>query len=141
MSGGFGILACSQGLLEGELGGGLGEVDLALVAGVRNRVEGASKKLCTVVVWNGWLRTSLPAELVITISPVTPSPSWRRVMTFSSPSAAACTATWVPRMPMVATGVRTVIASEPVLAMAPETKVKTPCTTENDDSPVWVDGS
>ena len=47
----------------------------------------------------------------------------------------------VPRMPMVATGVVTVIASGSVLEMLPLMKEKTPCTSEAFRTPVSVAGS
>ena len=49
--------------------------------------------------------------------------------------------TWVPRMPMVATGVSSTMASGSVLAICPLTKVKTPSTTDIEMEPSWVPGS
>ena len=83
----------------------------------------------------------MPPALEIDISPTRPLSSANKVMVLVSPSAAARPATVVPRMPMLATGVDTVMASGPVLAIWPETKVKTPCTTEIAEVPVWVPGS
>ena len=92
-------------------------------------------KLSTCVVWLATLRTCVPASLETDSSPTVPSWLGNSVMVLTSPSAAAWPATRVPRMPMVATGVRTTMASEPDLAIWPETKLKTPCTTENEDVP------
>lgn len=57
------------------------------------------------------------------------------------PSGAARPAARVPRMPIVATGVRTAIASGPVMAISPERKLNTPSTTENTEAPVPASGS
>ena len=62
-------------------------------------------------------------------------------MTFSSPSAPALTATLVPRIPIVATGVRICMASDPDLAIEPETKENTPWTAEKAELPSWVSAS
>ena len=59
----------------------------------------------------------------------------------SSPSMPTLIATWVPRMPMVATGVSTSMASGPDLAISPETNENTPWTTENAEEPSPVVGS
>ena len=74
------------------------------------------------------LNTTVPPSLETAISPTWPFSSGSRVMVFSSPSAAARPATVVPRMPMVAVGVDTVMLSGPSLATSPETKENTPCT-------------
>ena len=67
-------------------------------------------KLVAWMLWLGWLRTKeTTAPLVIDNSPTTPLASANRVTVFSWPSAAATPATWVPRIPMVTTGVDTVI--------------------------------
>ena len=50
-------------------------------------------------------------------------------------------ATWVPRMPMVATGVRTSMFSGTLSAISPVTKTKTPSSTETIVLPSPVPGS
>ena len=57
------------------------------------------------------------------------------------PSTAALPATVVPLIPIVATGVETFIASGPVLAISPLTKLKAPSTMSTAILPVPVAGS
>ena len=77
------------------------------------------------------------------IEPVTapPGPSGIMVTVLSSPSAAALPATLVPRMPSVATGVRTTISSGLLAAISPLTNTNTPCTNEKLEEPSSEVGS
>jgi hypothetical protein len=64
------------------------------------------------------------------------------VIEFEDPSAAALPATVVPRIPILATGVVTTIASSPAFATWPDTKEKTPLTTLKELlEPLLFDGS
>ncbi len=103
--------------------------------------EGGDNAVVTRVVWNAWLKVIVPEALVTLTPPTEPSSSGSRVMTLCSPSAAAWPATLVPRMPIVATGVRTTICSGPLAAISPETNTNTPCSTENAALPDPVSGS
>ena len=68
----------------------------------------------------------MPPSLLTDICPTPPSASCNNVKEFSFPSTAALPATVVPLIPMVATGVVTFIASGPVLAISPLTKLNAP---------------
>jgi len=129
---------------------------------------GEENRLETDEVALGWFRVWLPTSLVMVISPAGGGvPAWASnwsmpawpLMTPSAPFAGAG-ASWssnrvntspffdpifaaseVPRMPMVEVGVLISMASTPVLAICPETKVKTPVATEKAPLPSWVPGS
>ena len=58
-----------------------------------------------------------------------------------SPSWAARPPTFVPRIPIVATGVRTNISPGLFSAISPETNTNTPCTIEKAEDPAPDDGS
>ena len=100
---------------------------------------GASVALATEVPWKAVFRICTPPSLVTTTSPTNPSASSISTTVMSSPVRSI--PTWVPRMPMVATGVSRVMASGSVLATWPLTNVNTPSTTDMDRDPSWVAGS
>ena len=71
-------------------------------------IASGSVKLVDCVVWLTTFMTRAPAALETIISP-----SESNVTRLRAPSAAACPATVVPRIPMLMTGVLTVMASGP----------------------------
>ena len=72
---------------------------------------------------------TVPDWLAIIICPTVPSLLGNSTISLSSPSVLALPATCVPLTPIVNTGVVTFIASEPVLAICPDTKEKLPSNT------------
>ena len=101
---------------------------------------GGNEISATVVAWKAVFRIWMPPWLMTTTSPTKPSASSIRT-TVITPSSGRSRPSWVPRMPMVATGVLRVMASGSVLATWPLTKVNTPSITDIDTEPSWVPGS
>ena len=86
------------------------------------------------------VRTTLPPSFEIAIAPTVPSPSGNNDIVLSSPSAAAIPATFVPRIPIVAVGVVTIIASGDSLATSPLTNENAPCRTLTPKFPAFSAG-
>ena len=102
---------------------------------------GGAVKLDILVVAPTCCKTWVPPSLLTEICPTPPSASWSKVNEFSLPSTAAFPATVVPLIPIVATGVETFIASGPVLAISPLTKLNAPSNMSTAILPLPVDGS
>ena len=75
------------------------------------------------------VNSTSPDSFLINISPTVPSLLGSSTISLSSPSVLALPATCVPLTPMVNTGVVTVIASLPTLAILPDTNEKLPSIT------------
>lgn len=78
---------------------------------------------------------------VVTVSSPEPPGSGISAMVLVCPAGAALPTPWVPRMPMVATGVVSTIASGALFAIWPLTKLNTPSTIRSADLPVCAPGS
>jgi len=109
---------------------------------IGNVVIGEGATLNPVITVKSWapFKTSIPPSFCTTTSPTKPSDSSMRTTRKVWPSGISMPS-WVPRMPMVATGVVNVMASGSVLATWPLTKVKIPWTTDRLIDPDWVPGS
>ena len=119
---------CTRVKTTGD-GGGVKELVINTVAPTELMMTGGASELRAAIVASPTVCT--PCALI----------SGSMVKVFSEPSGPALPTILLPRIPMVATGVVTVIPSTLVLAIWPLTKENTPSTILARKTPVSVPGS